>query len=142
MIRRLLVILALAPTFIVMPILGVLEHYAGIKMGMYRYVMMKNYWLLSNVFTPEALPFISGMTAACLLLTVLRVHRPAGLDEMPWILWRLYGALMAAGGYYLFDAGRFTSVVAGPWFAMTLLTAEVAWLLGTFCPPSSKRAPE
>ncbi len=132
MIRRSLLILALVPVFVVMPILGVLEYYSGIKMGMYRYVMMKNYWLLKNVFTPEALPFISGVTAALLLLSVLRLRRPAGQGEMSRILWRLYGALMAAGGYYLFDADRFASIVAGPWFGVALLTAEAFWLLRTF----------
>ena len=130
--KRVLGVLALIPVCIVMPVLGVLEYYSGIKMGMYRYVMMKNYWLLKNVFTPEMLPFISGATAALLLLSVLRVRRPAGAGEMPWILWRLYGALMAAGGYWLFDVERFASIVAGPWFGTALLTAAAAWLLRTF----------
>ena len=132
MLKRVLGALSLIPVFIVMPILGVLEYYSGIKMGMYRYVMMKNHWLLKNVFTPEALPFISGVTAAFLLLSVLWARRPNGQGETPWILWRLYGALMAAGGYWLFDVERFASIVAGPWFGVALLIAEALWLLRTF----------
>lgn len=131
MLRRILGILALIPVFIVMPILGVLEYYSGIKMGMYRYVVMKNHWLLKNVFTPEALPFISVVTAAFLLLTVLWLRRPAGESELSWTLWRLYGALMSAGSYWLFDVERFASILAGPWFGLALLAAAAAWLLRT-----------
>ena len=135
MARKILAVLALLPVFGVMPALCVLEYLSGVKMGIYRYVFMKNARLAGSVFTPEAAALIPGATGLLILIGLFLVRGPKG--GLAWNLWRLYGALMLAGGYWLFEPGRFTPYPGGgwltaPWFGLALLAAEGAWVLRTF----------
>lgn len=128
MLKRLLNIAALATTFIGMPVLGVLEYYSKIKMGMYRYVFMKNARLAADIFTPEAVSLIQVISPVLILLILIMLVRAKMCRY-----WQLYGAVMAAAGWLIFQEANFTPYTSkgwltAPWFGIALLLSEALWL--------------
>ena len=128
MLKRLLSIAALATTFIGMPVLGVLEYYSKIKMGMYRYVFMKNARLAADIFTPEAVSLIQVISPVLILLILIMLVRAKMCRY-----WQLYGAVMAAAGWLIFQETNFTPYTSkgwltAPWFGIALLLSEALWL--------------
>ena len=128
MLKRLLSIAALATTFIGMPVLGVLEYYSKIKMGMYRYVFMKNARLAADIFTPETVSLIQVISPVLILLILIMLVRAKMCRY-----WQLYGAVMAAAGWLIFQEANFTPYTSkgwltAPWFGIALLLSEALWL--------------
>ena len=128
MLKRLLSIAALVTTFIGMPVLGVLEYYSKIKMGMYRYVFMKNARLAADIFTPEAVSLIQVISPVLILLILIMLVRAKMCRY-----WQLYGAVMAAAGWLIFQETNFTPYTSkgwltAPWFGIALLLSEALWL--------------
>ena len=128
MLKRLLSIAALVTTFIGMPVLGVLEYYSKIKMGMYRYVFMKNARLAADIFTPETVSLIQVISSVLILLILIMLVRAKMCRY-----WQLYGAVMAAAGWLIFQETNFTPYTSkgwltAPWFGIALLLSEALWL--------------
>lgn len=137
MLKRLLSIAALATTFIGMPVLGVLEYYSKIKMGMYRYVFMKNARLAANIFTPEAVSLIQVISPVLILLILIMLVRYEFRRKVKVCrYWQLYGAVMAAAGWLIFQETNFTPYTSkgwltAPWFGIALLLSEALWLVAS-----------
>ena len=141
---KFLKILAAIPVVIVMPVLGVLEYYSHVKMGMYRYVFMKNARLAANYFTPEfgfaeIASFLELKISVIAVISLLLILAALILTRRmkSSLLWRLYGVILAAAGVYIFQSQNFTPYnsagwLTAPWCAIALLTAEILWLLASF----------
>ena len=92
------------------------------KMGMYRYLVLKNTWWLKNVFTAETLPFILIVTVIVMLAVTLRCLSVKSYSF-------IYGILLAFLSAYLFRGDYFFSLRAAPWFGISLISSEVFFLL-------------
>lgn len=104
----------------------VIEHYAWLKMGMYRYLVLKNSWWLKNVFTVETLPLILSGIIIIMLAVLYFYCRPVKSYCFS------YGVLLISGSLFLFNSDYFFSLRAGPWFGLSLILSEaffVFWKL-------------
>lgn len=107
---------------IALPVCCVLEYYAWMKMGMYRYLVLKNTWWMKNVFTAEAVPFILIGAVIVILAITLRC---VPMKSYCFI----YGILLVCLSAYLFRVDYFFSLRAAPWFGISLISSEVFFLL-------------
>lgn len=126
-------VISLITAFIIIPALCIVEYLTRIKMGMYRYVFMKNARLFKEIFTPEYLPI---MLAALLIIFTagiyLEYRRRHNTKSAKKLIWQVYGALLTLSGIYLFwDYAHFASLRAAPWFGIAVLVAEALWFLRT-----------
>ena len=110
--------------YVAVPVGCVLEYYAWMKMGMYRYLVLKNTWWLKNVFTVETMPFILAGTVMIMLLVLFRYCLPVKSYRFS------YGVLLTVGSIYLFRSSYFFSLRAAPFFGVSLLSSEIFFVLG------------
>ena len=112
--------------YIAVPVCCVLEYYAWLKMGMYRYLVLKNTWWLENVFTVASMPFI-------LIGTVIIMITALFLYCLPMKSYFFsYGVLLTVGSFYLLRSDYFFSLRAAPWFGLSLIFSEAFFILGVF----------
>ncbi len=127
---KLSAVMSLIIAFIIIPALCIVEYLTHVKMGMYRYVVVKNAWLFKEIFTPEYLPV---MLAALLIIFISGIYikyRNKNIGLKRRYIWELYGALLTLSGLYLFwDYAHFASLRAAPWFGIAVLAAEALWFL-------------
>ena len=108
-----------------LPILCILEYYSGMKMGMYRYFVLKNSWWLKNVFTFETLPIfliISSLITAAGIYLLFRRSK---------IFLVLYGAIIFCVNFYILWPENFMKLNTAPFFALICLAATVFYFLGS-----------
>ena len=106
-------------SFIALPACCVVEYYAGLKMGMYRFVVLYN-TKITKILTPDLMPYISWTVIiiifAALVLSFMRRVK---------ILWRLYGLVLLALSVYIF----MSALKAAPWFAVIIILSGAFWVL-------------
>ena len=106
-------------SFIALPACCVVEYYAGLKMGMYRFVVLYN-TKITKILTPDLMPYISWTVIiiifAALVLSFMRCVK---------ILWRLYGLILLALSVYIF----MSALKAAPWFAVIIILSGAFWVL-------------
>ena len=108
---------------VAVPACCVIEYYAWMKMGMYRYLVLKNTWWLKNVFTAETMPFILTGTVIIMLAVMF-------LRCLPVRSYRFsYGVLLVAGSIYLLRSDYFFSLRAAPCFGLSWISAEIFFVL-------------
>ena len=112
--------ISLILSFIALPACCVVEYYAGLKMGMYRFVVLYNTKITNNILTPDLVPYISYGTIiiifAALVLAFMRRVK---------ISWQLYGFVLLALSVYIF----MSSLKAAPWFAVIIILSGAFWVL-------------
>ena len=108
---------------VAVPVCCVLEYYAWMKMGMYRYLVLKNAWWLKNVFTVETMPFILTGTVIIMLIVLFRYGLPIRSYSFS------YGTLVIIGSIYLFRSSYFFSLRAATWFGVSLILSEIFFVL-------------
>ena len=123
--RRFSEALSLLFAFIAIPACCVIEYFAGMKMGMYRYLVLKNAWLLKNIFTPGAIPYIAFGVIFILMGTLILFCRPVKG------LWFVYGVFLTAESFYILRAETFSSLRAAPWFGLSVLLADIFFVLAS-----------
>ena len=101
----------------------ILEHYAWLKMGMYRYLVLKNTWWLKNFFTPETLPVILVVTIIIMLGVMLKFCRPVTSYAFG------YGTLIALLTAYIMRPEYFFTLRAAPWFGLALITSAIFFVI-------------
>ena len=106
-------------------ILGVLEYYSCMKMGMYRYFVLKNSWWLKNIFTPEALPIFLIISS---LITAAGIYL---LFKRSKIFLTIYGIIIFCVNFYVLWPENFMNLNTAPFFALTYLAATVFYFLGS-----------
>ena len=109
--------------YVAVPVSCILEYYAWMKMGMYRYLVLKNTWWLKNVFTVETMPLILTGTVIIMLVVLFRYCLPMKSYRF------IYGVLLAVGSVYLFRTGYFFSLRAAPCFGGFLILSEIFFVL-------------
>ena len=109
---------------VAIPVCCVIEYYAWLKMGMYRYLVLKNAWWLKNIFTVESMPFILTGTAIVMLAALFFCRLPIRSYYF------IYGVLLTVGSFFLFRSDYFFSLRAAPWFALSLILSELFFVLG------------
>ncbi|MBR1657776.1 MAG: hypothetical protein IJ697_04840 [Synergistaceae bacterium] len=117
---------------IIIPILCVLEYYSGMKMGMYRYFVLKNSWWLKNVFTPEALPVIRILS---LLVTVIGIYfavKTMKRSRSLKTLWTLFGIFVFVANFYVLEAENFAELRTAPFFGLACIAAALFYAVGSF----------
>ena len=106
-------------SFIALPACCVVEYYAGLKMGMYRFVVLYN-TKITKILTPDLMPYISWTVIiiifAALVLAFMRHVK---------ISWQLYGIVLLALSVYIF----MSSLKAAPWFAVIIILSGAFWVL-------------
>ena len=111
--------ISLILTFIALPACCVVEYYAGLKMGMYRFVVLYN-TKITKILTPDLMPYISWTVIiiifAALVLAFMRHVK---------ISWQLYGIVLLALSVYIF----MSSLKAAPWFAVIIILSGAFWVL-------------
>lgn len=120
--RRFSEIVSVLSAFAALPACCVAEYFAGMKMGMHRYLVLKNAWLLNNVFTSEAMPYIS-FGAVIILLSALIFCRPAKSLRFA------YGIFLVIASSYILRMETFSALRAAPWFGLAILLADAFWVL-------------
>lgn len=131
--------LSLLCTAIIIPVLCVLEYYSGMKMGMYRYFVLKNSWWLKNVFMPEMLPVIfavSVILASGGIYFSIRMFRRSRSAESLRIF---SGLLILSGNFYVFMAGNFTKLNTAPFSALACIGITVLYSAGSFITFTEKK---
>ena len=106
-------------------ILGVLEYYSRMKMGMYRYFVLKNSWWLKNIFTSETLPaflIISSLITAAGIYLLLRRSK---------IFLVIYGIIIFCVNFYVLWPENFMNLNTAPFLALTFWAASVFYFLGS-----------
>ena len=117
--------LSLLCAVIGIPVFCALEYYSGMKMGMYRYFVLKNSWWLKNVFTHETLPLFliisSLITAAGIYLNIKRSK----------IFMTLYGIIIFCVNFYVLWPENFMTLKTAPFFALTCIAVTGFYFLGS-----------
>ena len=121
--RRFSEIVSVLSAFAALPACCVAEYFAGMKMGMHRYLVLKNAWLLNNVFTSEAMPYISFGAVFILLATLIFFCRPAKSLRFA------YGIFLVIASSYILRMETFSALRAAPWFGLAILLADAFWVL-------------
>lgn len=132
--KRFLEAISLLFAFVAVPACCVTEYYAGMKMGMYRYLVLKNAWLLKNIFTPGAIPYIAFGAIFILTGALILFCRPVKS------LWFAYGVFLAAESFYILRAETFSSLRAAPWFGLSVLLADIFFVLSAAVKITGKKS--
>ncbi|MBQ6775996.1 MAG: hypothetical protein IJP53_06000 [Synergistaceae bacterium] len=109
--------------WVAMPVCCVVEYYAWLKMGMYRYLVLKNTWWLKNIFTVETVPYIR--IGAVIVMVAVLFRCRLSLKSYRFA----YGVLLAVGSSFLFRSDYFFSLRAAPWFGLSLILSEIFFIL-------------
>ena len=112
--------ISLIISLIAIPACCVVEYYSGLKMGMYRFVVLYNTKITGNILTPDLRPFISCglviiVTFALILAFIRRVK----------ILWQIYGLALLTGSVYVLYFAE--SLKAAAWFALAVMLSGIFW---------------
>ena len=106
-------------------ILGVLEYYSRMKMGMYRYFVLKNSWWLKNIFTPETLPAFLIISSLIIAIGIYLLFRRSK------IFLAIYGIIIFCINFYVLWPDNFTNLNTAPFSALTCLAVTVFYFLGS-----------
>lgn len=118
-------VLSLLCAVIGLPVLCALEYYSGMKMGMYRYFVLKNSWWLKNVFTPEMLPLFLIISSLVIATGIyLNIKRSK-------IFYVLYGIIIFCINFYVCWPENFMTLKTAPFFALTCLAVTAFYFLGS-----------
>lgn len=113
-------LISLLVSLIAIPACCVVEYYAGLKMGMYRFVVLYNTKITGNILTPDLMPFLSCvviiLVIAALILAFMRRVKT---------LWQVYGLALLTGSVYVFYFAE--GLKAAPWFALAVILSGIFW---------------
>lgn len=121
--RRFSEIVSILSAFVALPVCCIVEYLAGMKMGMHRYLVLKNAWLMNNVFTLEAVPYIFFGAVIILLAASIFFCRPAKSLRF------VYGIFLVLASSCILKAETFFTLRAAPWFGLSILLADAFWVL-------------
>ncbi len=124
-------IISVLGAVVIVPILCVLEYYSGIKMGMYRYFVLKNSWWLKNVFTPETLPVLRVISLLIVAAGIYFAIRTLRRSKFFKTLWELYGIIIFCGNFYVLGTENFMNLKTAPFFGITCIVVAVSYSLGS-----------